>query len=203
MIFHFICSPLNRCTCPQDQKCVRVSDDISISAFVYRCRTNDESNGLQVLPADVGQEVTGSYVWSYLADESRSLDIWLFSTLLTLTSSFPLTYITTHFTRLYPQSLRKLRFSSNPISFKCWKKERKHPVLDSFLLLDRIIFPYSYSILSSLEASYTVPISLMNNQTTGYEIYFSNLLFHSSLLFLISFRISYRICDLEWRQTLI
>lgn len=31
-------------------KCVKVSDDISISAYVYRCRSESESQGLDLLP---------------------------------------------------------------------------------------------------------------------------------------------------------
>ncbi|GLV32416.1 hypothetical protein CBL_00875 [Carabus blaptoides fortunei] len=28
----------NRCLCPENKKCVRTDDDLSISAYVYRCR---------------------------------------------------------------------------------------------------------------------------------------------------------------------
>ncbi|XP_055535471.1 uncharacterized protein LOC129724527 [Wyeomyia smithii] len=28
----------NTCTCPDHMKCIRTDDDLSISAFVYRCR---------------------------------------------------------------------------------------------------------------------------------------------------------------------
>ncbi|XP_058830705.1 uncharacterized protein LOC131689527 [Topomyia yanbarensis] len=28
----------NTCTCPEHMKCIRTDDDLSISAFVYRCR---------------------------------------------------------------------------------------------------------------------------------------------------------------------
>lgn len=153
--FPFLSSPSNRCTCPQDQKCVRVSDDISISAFVYRCRTNDESNGLQVLPAEGGQEVTGSYVWSNLV-EKRSLNIWLLSSLLTLTSSFSLTHILSLY-KIASPLLRKLRFSSDPISFKCWKEETSGswllpPLLDRILLL--LVYPFLFrSLFSTLSVS--------------------------------------------------
>ena len=102
---------------------------------------------------------------------------WLLSSLLTLTSSFSL-HTLTHFTRSHPHSLRKLRFSSDLSSVE----KRKHPVLDSFL-----------SSLSDL-------ISLL----LLYPFLFRSIL-HSSnfLLFLISYRIPYRVCDLEWRQILI
>ena len=31
-------------------KCVRVSEDINIKAYVYRCRSEPEAQGLDVLP---------------------------------------------------------------------------------------------------------------------------------------------------------
>lgn len=30
----------NRCTCTPDTQCIRSEDDISINAFVYRCKSN-------------------------------------------------------------------------------------------------------------------------------------------------------------------
>lgn len=34
----------NTCSCPEPTKCVRTDDDLSISAFVYRCRKTDAEN---------------------------------------------------------------------------------------------------------------------------------------------------------------
>ncbi|XP_062555880.1 uncharacterized protein LOC134220801 [Armigeres subalbatus] len=34
----------NTCSCPEPTRCVRTDDDLSISAFVYRCRKTDTTN---------------------------------------------------------------------------------------------------------------------------------------------------------------
>ncbi|XP_017778255.1 PREDICTED: uncharacterized protein LOC108563929 [Nicrophorus vespilloides] len=33
----------NRCECPKHKKCIRTDDDISVNAYVYRCRDPDAS----------------------------------------------------------------------------------------------------------------------------------------------------------------
>ncbi|XP_029713531.1 uncharacterized protein LOC109400000 [Aedes albopictus] len=33
----------NTCSCPESTKCIRTDDDLSISAFVYRCRKVDDT----------------------------------------------------------------------------------------------------------------------------------------------------------------
>ncbi|KAI1297156.1 hypothetical protein HDE_04651 [Halotydeus destructor] len=40
------------CTCPADTKCVKTSDDVSISAYVYRCRNESEAGSLEEFTND-------------------------------------------------------------------------------------------------------------------------------------------------------
>ncbi|XP_011629579.1 uncharacterized protein LOC105422057 [Pogonomyrmex barbatus] len=37
----------NTCECPEDYKCVRVGDDLSASAYVYRCRQNTTKDDIE------------------------------------------------------------------------------------------------------------------------------------------------------------
>ncbi|KAK3928526.1 Anaphase-promoting complex subunit 10 [Frankliniella fusca] len=34
----------NTCECPKDRECLRTDDDLSVSAYVYRCRTADKQD---------------------------------------------------------------------------------------------------------------------------------------------------------------
>lgn len=34
----------NTCECAKDKKCLRAEDDLSVSAYIYRCRTDDEAS---------------------------------------------------------------------------------------------------------------------------------------------------------------
>ncbi|KAF2898919.1 hypothetical protein ILUMI_07257 [Ignelater luminosus] len=34
----------NKCECPADKKCIRTDDDISVAAYVYRCRDDSQKN---------------------------------------------------------------------------------------------------------------------------------------------------------------
>lgn len=40
----------DRCWCANGTSCVRVDDDLAISAYVYRCRTGLEAEGKEVMP---------------------------------------------------------------------------------------------------------------------------------------------------------
>ncbi|XP_034247332.1 uncharacterized protein LOC117649057 isoform X2 [Thrips palmi] len=37
----------NTCECPKDRECLRTDDDLSVSAYVYRCRTAERPQDLQ------------------------------------------------------------------------------------------------------------------------------------------------------------